>query len=176
MPGPGDRAASDLVPDPRSRRTHRDWITDKEHEAVHALSRSAHQLRNSSWAEPSRSTRFDPGRDTPSARGTVCKTVAAGCAGRLLVSAPHQPYGDVAQPAGRDAGSIEGAGSTPASPPAPPLALVAQGAQRRRAKPETRGSSPLGGPGCSPLRVTSRRTGSGWSESPRPRPTSRRGS
>jgi hypothetical protein len=58
-----------------------------------------------------------------------------------------------------------------------PLALVAQGTERRRAKPETGGSSPpRGAPGCSPLRVTSRRTGSGWWESPLPRPTSHRGS
>jgi hypothetical protein len=48
----GDGAASDLVPGPQSSRTHGDWITEKEHEAVRALSRSAHQLRDSSWLEP----------------------------------------------------------------------------------------------------------------------------
>jgi hypothetical protein len=89
----GDGAASDLVPGPQSSRTHGDWITEKEHEAVRALSRSAHQLRDSSWLEPRGSIRFYPCRDTPSARGAVCKTVATGCAGRLLVSAPPATRG-----------------------------------------------------------------------------------
>ena len=55
-----DGAASDLVPALDLVEPTGDWITDKEHEAVHVLSRSAPQLRDASWLEPSRVDQVPP--------------------------------------------------------------------------------------------------------------------
>ena len=76
-----DGAVSDLVSAPRSSRTHRDWITDKEHEAVRALSRSAHQLRIQAGSNPAGRPGSTHAETPQSARGAVWKTVATGCAG-----------------------------------------------------------------------------------------------
>jgi hypothetical protein len=134
-----------LVPGPRSGRTHRDWITDK---SMKRFARVAFGPPVGGFKRaPTRRgpARFHPCRDTPSARGVVCKTVATGCAGSTPGLCTTPATRAVAQPAERDAGSVDGAGSTRRLHQHHPLALVAQGTRRRRAKPETGGSSPLGG-------------------------------
>ena len=95
------------------------WITDKEHEAVRALSRSADQLRDSSWLESSGVDQVRPMQRHPSARGAVWKTVATGCAGSTPGLCTTPATRDVAQPAARRWQRRRRGFDPPPSPPAP---------------------------------------------------------
>ena len=77
------------------------WITEKEHEAVRALSGSAPPVEGFKLARIQRDPSACTHAETPHRRGAVWKTVPPAVQVRLLVSRSHQPHGDVAQPAAR---------------------------------------------------------------------------